>query len=150
MKLTRRYFVSFTGEIFHNMCEFTLTEIVGAGLPISTAQKVTDTCKNGSDAEKQEKIFGFRTDTVIHVAEVVDTLNRKKRGKKTTYERELKKNLKKIIYDFLEKKTFTELYNLGVLPRAQVSKMRKHKETANYYMETIGKIADYLENESAK
>lgn len=147
MKVTRGYFADLTEKVFINLCEYTHTEIVREGLAISTAQKAIDATKHEN---KNEKIFSFRTDTVMNVAKIVDKLNKKKKGIKSNYEKELEKSIKKTIYDFLGDKTFTELNNLDVIPRAQVSRLKKHKEKANYYMETIGKLADYLEMKDSK
>lgn len=147
MNVTRGRFADLTEKILINLCEYTHTEIVREGLAISTAQKATDAPKHDN---KNEKVFSFRTDTLIHVAKIVDKLNKKKKNVKSNYEKELKKSIKKTIYDFLGDKTFTELNNLDVIPRAQVSRLEKHKEKANYYMETIGKLADYLEMKDSK
>lgn len=147
MNVTREYFTDLTEKIFINLCEYTHTEIVREGLAISTAQKATDATKHDN---KKEKVFGFRTDTLVHVAKIVDKLNKKKKNVKSNYEKELEKSIKKTIYDFLGDKTFTELNSLNVLPRAQVSRLKKHKEKANYYMETIGRLADYLEMKDSK
>lgn len=147
MNVTRGFFADLTEKVLINLCEYTHTEIVREGLAISTAQKATDATKHDN---KNEKIFCFRTDTLIHVAKIVDKLNKKKKDVKSNYEKELEKSIKKTIYDFLGDKTFTELNNLNVIPRAQVSRVKKHKENANYYMETIGKLADYLEMKDSK
>lgn len=147
MKVTRGYFADLIEKIFINLCDYTYTEIVREGLAISTVQKAIDATKHEN---KNEKIFSFRTDTVIRVAKIVDKLNKKKKGIKSSYEKELEKSIKKTIYDFLDDKTFTELHDLNVIPRAQVSRLMKHKEKANYYMETTGKLADYLEMKDSK
>lgn len=98
MSVTRECLVDLTEKTFINLCEYTHTEIVREGLAISTAQKATDATKHGN---KNEKVFGFRTDTLIHVAKIVDKLNKKKKDVKSNYEKELKKSIKKRFMIFL-------------------------------------------------
>ncbi|MCH0374215.1 hypothetical protein KEL17_11630, partial [Enterococcus faecium] len=83
-------------------------------------------------------------------AKVVDNMNHELKGKKTTYEKYFERFLKSVIGKYLGKKSFSELRDEEIVPTPMVSKIRKNKAEGNYYLGTIAKIIDYLENKEQK
>lgn len=131
-------FVNYMERLLNDLKSFTIADAVKQGLPVSTTMKLRG-------LKVPDEITNLRTKTISETARVVDKMNRDLKGKKTTYEKDFERFLKKVIKKYLGKKTFSELRDEEIVPTPMVSKIRKNKAEGNYYLGTIEKIVEYLE-----
>ncbi len=126
-------FVNYMERLLNDLKSFTIADAVKQGLPVSTTMKLRG-------LKVPDEITNLRTKTISETARIVDKMNRDLKGNKTTYEKDFERFLKKVIKNYLGKKTFSELRDEDIVPTPMVSKIRKNKAEGNYYLGTIEKI----------
>ena len=136
-------FVNYMESLLDDLKSFSIADAVKHGLPVSTTMKLRG-------LKIPDEIIKLRTKTIIETAKVVDNMNHELKGKKTTYEKDFERFLKSVIGKYLGKKSFSELRDEEIVPTPMGSKIRKNKAEGNYYLGTIAKIIDYLENKEQK
>lgn len=136
-------FEDYMERMLSDFREYSLSDAVKHGLPVSTSMKMRR-------LKTSKELTSLRTKTVLETAKVVDKLNAEYQKKDTNYEKEFKTFLKAVIKKFIGRKTYSELFDLGVVTSTTASKLRKEKDKGNYYLDTIAKIINYLNGEDKK
>lgn len=140
-KISSVYFKEFLSDLVSDFKGYKLTEVVGKGIPLSTAQKIRRTTNI-------DELYKTKTQTIATISKTVDTLNREfKVNRKESFEEIFNNDFKEVVetaQKMFEQKRMSAS-SIATVSATQIRKIRTQGTSSNYYLETIGEIADYIQ-----
>ena len=140
-RINSEYFKQFLDALVSDFKKYNLTDVVGKGIALSTAQKIRRT----TDVDE---LYKTKTKTIIILSKTVDELNSEHNEVDAQkFEEVFKKDFKYVVdtaQEMFEQKRM-KASKIATVSATQIRKLKNQGTESNYYLETIGEIADYIQ-----